>query len=380
MAAISGEYDAVVFDCDGVLYLGDKLIDGALATLRALRDRHGLRVFFVTNNSRIDAAGFARKFAALGLGEFADADNGSMWTSTSATAHYLESRPEDERPRAALVLGGECLKAAVSGAGVEVINAGERDPAEFNATPDEMARAVPRREVGAVVVGFDQASICYHDLALAVLCLTENRRRADDAAAPPCEFIVTNRDFQYPVRLAATGARRVLPGNGALVSAIATGARREPTAVTGKPSPTSLRAIVTRHGLDARRVLMVGDMWSDVEFAHAGGAKAALVLTGVATEQDARTWQGARRPDVVLASVAGLVDARGVRPFARHGGVAITAVRWLAWAFRLLETLLGIATQLSSFGAGALFGLAVGLIAGRHGSDRTQTIVLEGKE
>ena len=56
------------------------------------------------------------------------------------------------------------------------------------------------------------------------------------------------------------------------------------------------------------------------------------------------------------------------------------AVRWLAWAFRLLEKLLGIATQLSTFGAGALFGLAVGLIAGRHGSDRAQTIVLEGKE
>ena len=92
MAAITGEYDAVVFDCDGVLYLGDKLIDGALATLRALRDRHGLRVFFVTNNSRIDAAGFARKFAALGLGEFADADNGSMWTSTSATTRRRSSR------------------------------------------------------------------------------------------------------------------------------------------------------------------------------------------------------------------------------------------------------------------------------------------------
>ena len=379
MAALTGEYDAVVFDCDGVLYLGDKLIDGALATLRALRDQHGLRVFFVTNNSRIDAAGFARKFEAFGLGEFADAENGSMWTSTSATAHYFAARPERERPRAALVLGDECLKAAVAGAGVEVINAGARDPAEREATPNAMARAAPRRDVGAVVVGFDQG-FCYHDLALAVLCLTENRRRADDPPdAPPCEFIVTNRDFQYPVRL-ASGARRVLPGNGTLVSAIATGARREPTAVTGKPSPTSLHAIVARHGLDARRVLMVGDMWSDVEFAHAGGARAALVLTGVATEREAQAWRGSRRPDVVPASVTGLVDARSVRPFSRHGGAVLAAVRWLAWTLRLLEKVLGIATTLTSFGAGALFGLAIGLIAGRHGSDRTQTIPAMAKE
>ena len=83
---------------------------------------------------------------------------------------------------------------------------------------------------------------------------------------------------------------------------------------------------------------------------------------------------------VVLASVTGLVDARSVRPFSRHGGAVLAAVRWLAWTLRLLEKVLGIATTLTSFGAGALFGLAIGLIAGRHGSDRTQTIPAMAKE
>ena len=41
---------AVLFDLDGTLYYGDKAADGAVDTVRAMRER-GLRVFFLTNNS-----------------------------------------------------------------------------------------------------------------------------------------------------------------------------------------------------------------------------------------------------------------------------------------------------------------------------------------
>ena len=44
MAALGNRYDAVVLDCDGVLYLGKEAIPGAAATLRALKD-HGLKLF-----------------------------------------------------------------------------------------------------------------------------------------------------------------------------------------------------------------------------------------------------------------------------------------------------------------------------------------------
>lgn len=80
----------------------------------------------------------------------------------------------------------------------------------------------------------------------------------------------------------------------AIVAAVATAVRREPDVVAGKPSPFILHAILAelgrsgsgssdgpgdgptsggRTGHIARRTLVVGDMWSDVEFGHAAGCQ-----------------------------------------------------------------------------------------------------------
>lgn len=41
-AALLDKYDTWMFDCDGVLWQGDKLIDGAVEVLRLLRERSPL--------------------------------------------------------------------------------------------------------------------------------------------------------------------------------------------------------------------------------------------------------------------------------------------------------------------------------------------------
>lgn len=74
-------------------------------------------------------------------------------------------------------------------------------------------------------------------------------------------------------------------------------------AQVAKPSPYALKAIMADAG--ASRVLMVGDMWSDVEFAHNAGADAALVLSGVATYDDAASWRD--RPDFVIEDLRALL-------------------------------------------------------------------------
>ena len=48
----------------------------------------------------------------------------------------------------------------------------------------------------------------------------------------------------------------------------------EPDVVVGKPSRFALDSIIADAGVSARRTLMVGDMWSDVEFAHNAGCTA----------------------------------------------------------------------------------------------------------
>lgn len=44
------QVDVFIFDCDGVIWRGDSLIDGIPETLEKLRSA-GKRMFFVTNNS-----------------------------------------------------------------------------------------------------------------------------------------------------------------------------------------------------------------------------------------------------------------------------------------------------------------------------------------
>ena len=292
------DFDVLWFDCDGVLWVGDVPIPGAVDTLRTLTAA-GKRCFFVTNNSQYSEAEFATKFERLGFGEFVGP--GALWTSVGACEHYLRQLEPANGRRGAFVVGSEGLKDAVSTAGYTLVRRdGPANAEERCYSPEEMGHVEVDSSVSVVVVGFDKM-LSYFHIAFAVRCLLENEA---------CQLIVTNRDFQFPMK----GKR--LPGTGALVAAICTGARREPDVVAAKPSPFMLQSIISAAGVAPHRTLMIGDMWSDIAFGHRAGGRSALVLSGVGTLEDADTWTGDSRPDAVLADVRGLLDPRHVvRPF-----------------------------------------------------------------
>lgn len=270
---------AVVLDCDGVLYVGESVIPGAISTVSRLLDA-GIAVYFVTNNSRVDTSAFEAKLSSLGFGF---AVHGNAWSSVRACAMCIS----EKRPRKAFVVGSASLKKAIEALDVEVVpEPAELDRCRQMATVDSMSTYELDRQVEAVVLGFD-AKFSYFDVALASMAILEN-----DAL-----FICTNRDHQCPV---PNG--RKLPGNGSLVAAVSETTRREPL-VAGKPSSLILDTLFDKD-IDRSRVLVVGDMWSDVAFARNAGCKAVLVLTGVASQSEADTW--AQKPDIVLESIADL--------------------------------------------------------------------------
>ena len=158
--------------------------------------------------------------------------------------------------------------------------------------PEHLATIELDPTISHVVVGFEP-HFCYYHFAYAVRCLLE---------LPACTYLVTNTDYQFP-----TKGRR-LPGNGMLVAAVSAGAAREPDLVCAKPSPWLLKTIMASEGVTPERTLMVGDMWSDIAFAHRAGARGALVLSGVATEADAATWTGDSVPDAIIRDVRGLIE------------------------------------------------------------------------
>ena len=66
-ADLLNKTDCFIFDCDGVIWKGDFLVNdqvpGVLEKLRAM----GKKIFFVTNNSTKSRKGYLKKFTGLGL-------------------------------------------------------------------------------------------------------------------------------------------------------------------------------------------------------------------------------------------------------------------------------------------------------------------------
>lgn len=261
-AAFLERHDAFVFDCDGVLYSGSELLDGAAAAVAALRSA-GKRCLFVTNNSGQSRRTTAAKLGALGLAATPE----ECVPASFATAAALAARGVTR----AFVVGADGLSEELELAGVEVLKAG--------ATTEPFSEAAFERvvlegeAVGAVVVGMD-ATCDLRTLALASLHLQRDES---------CLFASTNPDAFDVV-----GGRR-MPGNGALVAALATASGRgAPDLTCGKPAPALAESLVSTFGLDPARTVVVGDR-VDTDMALAGrmGCAGLLVLTGCATAADA---------------------------------------------------------------------------------------------
>jgi phosphoglycolate phosphatase len=86
--------EAFIFDCDGVIWRGDSLIEDVPETLDMLRTM-GKKLIFVTNNSTKSRKGYQSKFTKLGLKVSPE----EIYSSSFAAAAYLESTkfPKDKK-------------------------------------------------------------------------------------------------------------------------------------------------------------------------------------------------------------------------------------------------------------------------------------------
>lgn len=259
------EVDVFIFDCDGVIWRGDSLIEGVPAVLEKLRTA-GKRLFFVTNNSTKSRAGYRSKFTSLGL----DVEPEEIFSSSFAAAAYLEQTEFRSTGKKVYVIGEKGIGEELDLIGVPW----------FGAESDKDAIAPMRpggkiehdAEVGAVIVGFDR-HINYYKLQYAQLCLNEN---------PGCEFIATNLD-----RVTHLTDAQEWAGNATMVGAVRGCTGMEPNLV-GKPAPLMIDYIATKyHIADRSRICMVGDrLDTDIAFGLNNGLKTCLTLSGVTSEPE----------------------------------------------------------------------------------------------
>jgi HAD superfamily hydrolase (TIGR01450 family) len=254
-------YDLVIFDLDGVVYLIDRPIAGAVEAVSALRSA-GTPVAFATNNASRRAADVVALLAGMDI----PADPGEVLTSAAAAAAMLAGDLPPGSP--VLVVGAEALRAELRDVGL---------------VPVALAEDKPR----AVVQGYGP-DVGWTQLAEACLAVRAGAR-----------WVATNTDRTLP------SPRGPLPGNGSLVAVLRTALGRDPDVVVGKPEPALFTTAAKLAG--ARRPLVVGDrLDTDIEGAVRAGMDSLLVLTGVSGPAELLAAGAERRPTHIAADLAGL--------------------------------------------------------------------------
>ncbi|XP_022642365.1 phosphoglycolate phosphatase 2 isoform X3 [Vigna radiata var. radiata] len=282
--------EAFLFDCDGVIWKGDELIQGVPKTLQMLRSK-GKKLVFVTNNSWKSRSQYAQKFQSLGISVSQD----EIFSSSFAAAMYLKAKDFPSQNKV-YVIGGEGILEELQLAGITAFGGPHSLVQEdANKTIDLKQNCFVEHDksVGAVVVGIDP-NINYYKLQYGTLCIREN---------PGCLFIATNRD--------AVGHMTALqewPGAGCMVAAICGSTQKEPV-VVGKPSTFMMEFLLKKFNVSCSKMCMVGDrLDTDILFGQNAGCKTLLVLSGVTTQSALQDPSNNIQPDYYTNTISDMVD------------------------------------------------------------------------
>jgi HAD superfamily hydrolase (TIGR01450 family) len=270
--ALADEFDGLLIDLDGVVWIGREPIPGSVEALAALRAA-GKRVVFVTNNPGRPPAAYAERLRSLGV---------EVGEEQIVTAGMVAARLAAEAAggAGAFVIGAEPLRQMIAARGLALLNGDEAG-------------------AGGVVVVSGHRGFDYDELLAA--------KRALDAGAA---LIATSRDPTLPM----PGGE--WPGTGSILAAVETASGRS-AEIAGKPErhlfemalEAFFRGSTSTNALDTeprnRRVAMVGDrLSSDIAGGRRAGLSTVLVRSGTGSEDAAG---GEPRPDHVVDDLADLL-------------------------------------------------------------------------
>ena len=262
VSQLVAETKGFIFDLDGTLYLGDRLIPGADAALEHLRSL-GKKVAFVSNKPIGTRQEYARKLNALGIPCSVD----EVIHSALVVARYLQrTRP-----------GARCFPVAEEPVIRELLDHG-------------LSISDDPEQIDVVVVAFDR-TFDYAKLSTAYR-----------ASLHGADLVATNPDRTCPM------PGYDLPDAACMIAAIEACTGRKVDPIVGKPSAIMLQEALDLIGLEAGECAMVGDRpETDMLMAHRAGLTGILVLSGVAKAEDVPLLE--EQPDYVIGSVAELGPA-----------------------------------------------------------------------
>jgi len=263
MAGIRLHYRGWLFDLDGTVYRGEKLIPGAAEVIATLRSA-GSRVAFLSNKPIQTRADYADKLTRLGIPTTAS----EVVNSSLVLARHL----------ARLDPGATCF---VIG---EPPLIRELEAHGFKVREDSLVRWV--------VIAFDR-TFSYAKLNTALQAVKRGAR-----------LIATNPDRTCPV------TDGEIPDCAGMIAAVEAVTGKAVELIVGKPSPLMLEVALEVLGLPAAETVIVGDrIETDVTMGKALGLGTVLVLSGVTDPADPRIAD--LKPDHVLRSIRDLLSSEG---------------------------------------------------------------------
>lgn len=246
-----------ICDMDGVIYHGNKILDGVAEFIHWLVD-NDKRFVFLTNSPEKTPHELSMKLERMGLTVSAD----HFYTSAMATAEFLHS----QRPGCtAYVIGEAALSKALYDKRIYM----------NDVNPDY------------VVVG-ETRTYSFEKIEKAIELVNKGAK-----------LIGTNPDVTGPTE------RGVMPATGSLIAPIEIATNKKAYFV-GKPNPLMLRHGLKMIGCHSEEIAFIGDrMDTDIIAGIESNVDTVLVLSGVTAMEDIDKFP--YRPKYILSGVADLM-------------------------------------------------------------------------
>ncbi len=248
-----------ICDMDGVIYHGDRLVDGAKEFVDWLKQQ-GKKFLFLTNSSAKSPVELKQKLSRMGI----EVGKDDFYTSALATASFLAG----QNPNTGVYAIGESgLINALYDAGFHTDNI---DPTY-------------------VIVG-ESRTYNYEQVELAVRLVLKGAR-----------LIGTNSDLTGPTE------KGIAPACRALIAPIELATGRKAYFI-GKPNPLIMRHAIKKIGCRREETLIIGDrMDTDIIAGIESEIETALVLSGITSKEDLPLFP--YQPDHVLEKAADIIGA-----------------------------------------------------------------------
>jgi len=253
-------FSGYIFDLDGTIYRGEKLIPGAQETIEKLKSLRK-KIVYLSNKPLQTREDYAAKLTCLGI----PTEPREVINSSLVMAQWLT----ENAPGTTIFAIGEPPLIA------ELIREGFR----LSENPEE---------VQFVIASFDR-TFDYRKLNIALQAIKKGAR-----------FVATNPDRTCPVE----GGE--IPDCAAMIGAVEGATGKKVETIVGKPSAIMMQVALKTMNVAPRECLLVGDrLETDIAMGKKAGMATALVLTGVTNRETLRQspWQ----PDYVWESVVEII-------------------------------------------------------------------------